>query len=180
MNKKGALELKIRDCISQEIADNEENLIKKIKTNPRAFYSYAKKNCKSCSSVGPLLNEKGKLCSDPVEMSNILQKQYQKAFSDPTSGIKKLPKNLQLGNLLTDISLNENDIIEAINDIPVHSAPGPDKIPSRLLKECKQQLAPALLILWRTSLDTGKIPPKLKEQTIIPIFKKDSKAIAAN
>ena len=180
MNKKGALELKIRDCISQEIADNEENLIKKIKTNPRAFYSYAKKNCKSCSSVGPLLNEKGKLCSDPVEMSNILQKQYQKAFSDPTSGIKKLPKNLQLGNLLTDISLNENDIIEAINDIPVHSAPGPDKIPSRLLKECKKQLAPALLILWRTSLDTGKIPPKLKEQTIIPIFKKDSKAIAAN
>ena len=78
MNKKGVLELKIRDCINQELADNEQNLIKKIKTNPRAFYSYAKKNCKSCCSVGPLLNEKEKLCNDPAEMSDILQMQHQK------------------------------------------------------------------------------------------------------
>ena len=183
MKKKESLELKIRDCINQELLDNEANLIKKIKTNPRAFYTYAKKNCKSNCSIGPLLNANKILCSDPTEMSNILQKQYQKAFSDPTSGVKKPasdPADPASEINLSDIIFTEKDIITAIEEIPLHSAPGPDKIPSKFLKECKNQIAPALLILWRTSLDTGQVPKELKKQSIIPIYKKDSKAIAAN
>ena len=180
MKKKESLELKIRDCINKEQVDNEKALIRKIKTNPKAFYTYAKKHCKSHCSVGPLIDEYSKLHSDPAAMCNILQKQYQKAFSDPASGCKKTANRTSNTPGLSDINFTEEDIITAINDIPVHSAPGPDKIPSKLLKECKHQIASALLIIWRKSLDTGEIPDKLKEQTIIPIYKKDSKAIPAN
>jgi hypothetical protein len=173
MKKKESLELKIRDCINKELEDNEKSLINKIKINPRAFYAYAKKNSKCYSSVGPLLDESNKLHSDPTEMCNLLQNQYQKAFSDPTSGVKKQSTNSDTPKL-EDITFNEDDIINAINEIPLHSAPGPDKIPSILLKECKYQLATPLHILWRLSLDTGHIPKLPKEQTIIPIHKKDS------
>ena len=158
MKKKESLELKIRDCINQELIDNETNLIKKIKTNPRAFYTYAKKNCKSNCSIGPLLNANKILSSDPREMCKVLQKQYQEAFSDPKSGVKKPPTEPVNEIKLSDIIFTEKDIITAIDEIPLHSAPGPDKIPSRLLKECKNQIAPALIILWRTSLNTGQIP----------------------
>ena len=109
MKKKESLELKIRDCVNQELVDNERNLIKKIKTNPRAFYTYAKKNCKSNCSIGPLLNKKNILCSDPTEMSNILQDQYKKAFSDPTSGVKKPSNNPESENKLFDIIFSEKD-----------------------------------------------------------------------
>ena len=54
MKKKENLELKIRDCVSQEEVQNEKNLIQKIKLNPRAFFSFAKKNCKSNCSIGPV------------------------------------------------------------------------------------------------------------------------------
>ena len=84
MKKKESLELKIRDSINQEMIDNEENLIKKIKTNPRAFYTYAKKNCKSNCSIGPLLNAKNILCSDPEEMCNILQKTVSESVQRPS------------------------------------------------------------------------------------------------
>ena len=180
MKKKENLELKIRDCVSQEEVQNEKNLIQKIKLNPRAFFSFAKKNCKSNCSIGPLLDERKNLCSDPIQMSNILQNQYKKAFSDPSSGVKKPSKDPLPENRLLDIEFTVKDIITAINDIPMHSAPGPDKIPSRILKECKNEIAPGLYILWRASLDTGEIPSILKEQTIIPIYKKDSKAIPSN
>ena len=73
---------------------------------------------------------------------------------------------------LDDIQFNEQDIIWAINQIPLHSAPGPDKIPSILLKECKKELAPALLTIWRKSLNTGQIPDILKKRSIVPIHKK--------
>ena len=97
-------------------------------------------------------------------MCNILQKQYQKAFSDPNSGTKKSPDQTDSDKpLLEDITFTEEDIIWAINQIPLHSAPGPDKIPSLLLKECKKEIAPALQLLWRKSLDTGQIPQILKK-----------------
>ena len=63
---------------------------------------------------------------------------------------------------------------------PTHSAPGPDKFPSILHKQCKQELATPLYILWRKSLDTGQVPKILKEQSIVPIYKKDSKAKPEN
>ena len=170
MKKKERLELEIRDCINKETEDNEKVLLSKIKTNPRAFYTYAKKNCKCYSSVGPLIDENNKLQADPIKMCNLLQQQYQKAFSDPTSGVKKPPDSTDSSNeILCDISFTVEDIISAITDIPLHSAPGPDKITSKLLKECKSQLAPALLIIWRASLNTGEIPDILKQQSIVPI-----------
>ena len=181
MKKKEKLELQIRDSIKREMEQKEIELISKIKTNPKAFYTFAKKNAKTYSSVGPLADQDKKLHSDPTTMCNMLQQQYQKAFSDPKSGTKKPPQDKDAkGPTLEDITFTEEDIISAINDIPVNSAPGPDKITSKLLKECKKEIAPALLIIWRTSLDTGQIPDILKKQSIIPIHKKDSKAIPAN
>ena len=179
--KKERLELEIRDCIRKELEDKEKDLINKIITNPRAFFTYAKKNCKTYSSVGPLFDENNKLQNDPTTMCNILQKQYQKSFSNPKSGIKKPPDDAHSDIPgLEDITFTEEDVINAINNIPLYSAPGPDKIPSILLKECKKEIAQALLIIWRTSLDTGQIPDILKKQSIVPVHKKESKAIPSN
>jgi hypothetical protein len=181
MKKKEKLEIELRDCIRDELEKKEIEVISKIKSNPRAFYTYAKKHCKTHCSVGPLTDENNELQTDPTKMCNILQKQYQKAFSDPKSGIKKPPHSEnQSSPKLEDITFTEEDIIWAINLIPLHSAPGPDKIPSILLKECKKELAPALILIWRKSLDTGQIPDILKKQSIVPIHKKESKAVPAN
>ena len=69
---------------------------------------------------------------------------------------------------------------KAIDAIPTFAAPGPDKLPAQILKECKEQLSYPLYKIWRKSLDTGEIPKKLKSQGIIPIYKKGSKSIPAN
>ena len=181
LQKKAKLEIQLRDCVRADMEKEEAKMISKIKTNPRAFYTYAKKHCKTYCSVGPLTDENNELQTDPTKMCNLLQKQYLKAFSDPNSGTKKPSDNQNPDNpILSDIDFTEEDITWAINQIPVHSAPGPDKIPSLLLKECKRELAPALLMIWRKSLDTGEIPEILKKQSIVPIHKKDSKALPAN
>ena len=48
------------------------------------------------------------------------------------------------------------------------------------MKNCRTSLAKPLYLIWRKSLDTGQIPSKYLKQTIIPIFKKGSKADPAN
>ena len=175
------IEIDIRDSIKEEALKKEIEVIKKIKTNPRAFFSYSKKKSKVITSIGPLVDKKNKLQSDPKVMSNILQDQYKTAFSDPNSGEKNQPsQDTSHVPDFSDISFTEEDIIKAIDELGINSAPGPDKIPAKVIKECKQQLAPALVILWRRSLDSGLIPEDLLSQTIIPIFKKENKSLACN
>ena len=81
---------------------------------------------------------------------------------------------------ITEFDFTEKDLIEAINLMPASSAGCPDKFPSCILKECKNELAEPLMIIWRKSLDSRIDPPQYLQQTIIPIYKKGSKALAEN
>ena len=182
LNKKKAdIEIKIRDAIREEAKIKEKRAIEKIKLNPRAFFTYAKSKSKTVNSIGPLLDKDEKLQSDPLTMSNILQDQYIKAFSNPDSGdqTQPMPDTTDVP-VFDDVKITTKEIIAAIDEISPYSAPGPDKIPAILIKECKNEIAPALTILWQKSLDTGQIPSELLKQTIIPIFKKENKSLASN
>ena len=114
-------------------------------------------------------------------MCSILQKQFVSAFSkpdNPTAPTANVPSDPIPP--LTDFDFSINDIIKTIDSIPRYSAMGPDRVPPILLKECKQELAPALQIMWRKSLDSGEIPKIYLQQSIIPIYKKSGRAMAAN
>ena len=61
----------------------EQEAINSIKSNPRYFFSYAKKFSKIKSKVGPSLNENNQYTSSCSEMANLLKNQYKSMFSDP-------------------------------------------------------------------------------------------------
>ena len=51
-------------------------------------------------------------------------------------------------------------------------AAGPDGIPSRVLKELSNELAPVLALFFQASIDQGVLLEKWKEANVTPIFKK--------
>ena len=53
-----------------------------------------------------------------------------------------------------------------------HKATGPDNIPTKLLKETAQQMAPLLTLIFQASLNQGKIPSDWKSANVAPIHKK--------
>ena len=182
--RKAELENQIKQSIINEEKQKEEEALRKIKINPRAFYSYANRKRKCKCRIGPLIDHNGNLQSDLKTMSDLLQEQYVKVFSEPEEQDTETQNDNVEENedspSLEDIEFDEEDIIKAINSMPNHSAPGPDKFPSILLKQCKNELATPLYILWRKSLDTGQVPKILKQQSIVPIYKKGSKAKPEN
>ena len=179
LQEKSSLEERIKISIENDSQRNEEKIISRIKINPKAFYSYAKRNSKVKSKIGPLSNQEGKLESEAHIMANMLQNQYLKVFSNPTEKTEFKPKESSKVKI-HDIQFSTKDIENAIKSIPTNAAAGPDRFPAIVLKNCKQSLAKPLYLIWRKSLDTGQIPSKYLEQTIIPIFKKGSKADPAN
>ena len=181
ITEKNDIEIKIKESIQREAAQKEADMISKIKTNPKILYSYAKRNSKSKSKIGPLRDAAGKLHLDATKVSNLLQDQYLKVFSDPlektSPNISSCSENIPI---FEDIEFSETDIIDAIKLIPLNSAGGPDKFPAVILKECAEQLAKPLYIIYRLSLDTGQIPDILLQQTVVPIFKKGSRSVPEN
>eukprot|EP00116_Pleurobrachia_bachei_P013417 sb/3473679/ len=89
--------------------------------------------------------------------------------------------NHDMSSTLEDFEFTPEDVKKSkeseIN--PYGAAPDGD-IPARILYECRAQLSYPLWLLWRRSLDGGTIPATLKNQHIVPLFKKGDRTNPAN
>ena len=174
----------IRDAVNLKLLNQEQQAVSKVKSNPKYFYSYAKKFSKKKCSISMLFDESNNISSKPRDIANLLQKQFISVFSDPnktdiSSALFKPPK---VHHPFSDEMLNFDisDIIEAIDDIKPSAASGPDEIPVLLLKNCKEALATPISIIWSNSLSSGSVPSFYKFSHVFPLHKKDSRALPAN
>jgi len=169
------IESQLLDSYNNENELKETLAVSAIKTNPKYFYSYAKNKATIRAKIGPLVQD-GNSVSEPRDIAETLNKQYQSAFSTPSTSHRVE----NVSNFFTvdsheqqfhELNFSPENILEAIKTIPSNSAAGPDNFPAILLKTCAEELSVPLHLLWRTSLETGIIPSELKKATITPIYK---------
>ena len=166
------IERKLQKSYQSQEQNDEHKAVGNIKNNSKYFFTYARKKAKLTVPVGPLKDSAGNLVNSPIEMANILSNQYESAFSNPVQ--IDLDFSHTPDNMIQDMDFTEQDIMDAIDEVPSNSAPGPDRFPALFLKKCKQELVKPLYILWRKSLDTGKL------SNIIPIHKGGCRSTAKN
>jgi hypothetical protein len=70
------------------------------------------------------------------------------------------------------IIVSEEEVVMYFSKIKVHKANGPDSLAGRILKLCKDQLAPIFATLFQRSSDECYVPINWKLSEIIPIAKK--------
>ena len=70
------------------------------------------------------------------------------------------------------VIVTSNGVQKLLNALNANKAGGPDKLPTRILKELCQEMAPLLAKLFQQSLDEGKLPNDWKIANILPVFKK--------
>ena len=63
-------------------------------------------------------------------------------------------------------------MINLLQNLDPHKAPGLDRIPTRFLKDMSNSIAPAVISCYKASLKQGKLPNDWKRAHVIPIFKK--------
>ena len=167
----------------------EHAAVFKIKVDPKHFFRYAKRYSMRKLDVGPLLNPLNTTLTDnKYEMCCLLANQFNSVFTKPkqTSVIKAhvtffLSHTTREDDLfLTDITLTDSIIIEAIKELFPNSAGGPDGIPTSLLINCAEEIAPVLKIIFSHSLCSSLIPTSFKEAAIIPVFKAGDKSLPSN
>ena len=65
---------------------------------------------------------------------------------------------------MMDVDVGEESVKRTIQLLQETSAPGPDEIPNKLLKETVNEISRPLLILFRKSLEEGGIPDDWRER----------------
>ena len=103
-----------------------------------------------------------------------------KDFNISFSFIKNKIKKILHPHSDDDIRFTTQDIMDAIDDIKPHAAPGPDEIPPIVLKQCKEQLATPIHLIWSRSLASGSVPKCYKRYLVTPLYKKGSRALPSN
>ena len=179
-DKISMIELQLKKISTSRMRKEEAKAVAAIKSNPKYFYSFAKRQ-KSCKSrIGPLLVDKEEFTSDATVMANMFQKQYSSVFSDSNNPNKKVPEDKACPTSIEQFDVTPESIRNAIDELKEDSSPGEDGFPAIVLKRCKESLCYPLYLMWKDSAETGFIHEMLKSQLISPVHKKSSKAVPAN
>ena len=181
------IERKLQESYRNEKSEMEHKAVNAIKKNSKYFFSYAKKFCSLRTGIGPLLDSAKTLISCPSKMADMLSAQYTSVFSIPKETIQEpwdyFPYDQSAPGTsakMMDIPFTRKDIQDAMAEIPLTAAAGPDRFPAIFLKMCREQLSEPLYIMWRRSLDTGTVPQVLKTANIIPIHKGNARTLPKN
>ena len=131
----------------------------------KRFCSYIKSLCKDSSGIAPL-KDNGRLFNSPTDKANILNHQYYSVYTreDPSSATPDPDRTPLLD--MDNITVTEQGVKKLLQKSNPQKATGPDMIPARILRECSEELAPILTIVFNMTLQTGSV---LQELNIVKV-----------
>ena len=156
-----------------------------MKSSPNSLFSFSKSRQRTKARIVPFIDKStGAPNPDPDFAAEELGKQYSSVFVDPrpewvVDNVKEF-FDIAEDLAMLDIEFTEDDIVAACSELKITSAAGADGVPASLLKDCKKELSKPLYLLWRASLDPGRIPADLLLVLIRPVHKGGSRGLPKN
>ena len=86
----------------------------------------------------------------------------------------------QVPSVISEIEFTVTDIRKKLLALRPDSAPGPDKITARFLRDHAGVMAPALASLFNKLMREQSVPEDWRRANVTPIFKKGSKSDPGN
>ena len=145
----------------------------------KMFYKAVKAKKRDSVGVSPLRSKNGKLDSTPRGKAKILSDQYSSVFKKD-SGKQQPPTSGPRMRAMPNIKVTAKGVEKLLLTLNPKKAVGPDKVPTILLKEHADVMAPILQVIYQQSLDTGKVPEGWKVADVVAVYKKGDKNTASN
>ena len=184
------IEIELKNHYNNRINKIEDEIFLKAQENKEILYRYIKRKQKVQNQVGPFM-ENNKIIEGKA--ADILVKQYQSVYTTPREEFvvnydnyfKELCVDCEsehthicmedvvnVGSYyFTDIFVDTDDVIKAINMITMSESAGPDGIPGVLMRKCAECLSFPISVLWNESVRTGITPVRLKDGITLPAQK---------
>ena len=144
----------------------------------KRLWSFIKSKKKDQCSIPPI-HCNDITITDSQGKSNIFNEYFTSIFTqEDLSSVPEL--NDSPFPEISPISVSVDGVANLLQNLNPHKATGPDGIPAYLLKECSNEIAPILTLIFQCSMQQGSMPDEWKTANIIPIFKKGDRTITDN
>ncbi|KAK7108399.1 hypothetical protein V1264_016145 [Littorina saxatilis] len=158
----------------------EQTVAKQAKRNPKAFWSYVKNKTKTKTGIADLKKEDGTKTTSDQEKAEVLNAFFKSVFTAEADGDLPDPPEYNFTSELRDFEVTSEKVKKLLEGLQAGKAPGPDGLSPLLLSKAADALAEPVAMLFRKSLDEGRIPEEWRHARVTPIFKKGSKLSANN
>ena len=132
-------------------------------------------------SVGQLRKPDGNMTENDGDTAEVLGEFFKSVFvEEDDKSIPEFDPRVENREAIYDINFTLDDVTNRLKSLKVDKSPGPDNLYPLVLKECHEQLALPLFIIFRKSLDEGSLPEDWKIANVTPIFKKGPRSEPGN
>ena len=171
---------RLKDMIRSAKISYEKSLISDLREKPNLYFGHCRRSLKTKQGVTNVIDGNGRLTQTEDETATALNIYYHSVFTHDDPHIASPPFPAQTQECLSDIQITTEKIEDILLSLDANKAAGPDGIETRTLKQCAEEFAPKLQIIYRKSMDEGVVPQQWKLAHIVPIHKSGSKAKMAN
>ena len=145
----------------------------------KPFWRYIKSQRQDNQGVSPL-RKGNQLYSDPETKAKLLSDQFSSVFTvdEPENADNTLEGPSYPPSKPLDVT--DTGVHKLLKNLNPGKASGPDEIPTRMLKELADEIAPAVAAIIRQTLDEGQLPDVWKDAWVTPVFNKGGRSIPSN
>ena len=159
----------------------ERKIVEYRKTNPKLFFTHINRAKKTRNKVAPLYDNMRRYVAEPQDQAELLNSYYASVFTRNASNLSFTPPGNSIPAEITTVEITEENVEAAIAILKEEAAAGPDNIPPRVIRQLKEELKTPLTVLFKTSIETSKIPEDWRDASVTPIYKgKGSKSEPGN
>ena len=147
--------------------------------NSNKIYNYIK-SLSSQKSFPPSMHLGSTIVSTDIEKATLFNNYFHSVFSTTPFVLPPISSLPTPSTTLSDISITESDVFEALQSIDPTKATGPDGIGPHLLKFCSAAICSPLLHLFTQCVAQQNIPSEWRIHCITPVYKSGDKAAINN
>ena len=167
---------KVNSYLRKEKRQKEINIAKNMKDNPKRFYQYIASKTTKKDSIPDLTKQDGTKTQSDKEKSEELNTFFNSVFTnEDNDNIPEFQSKISDDKNIEEINITEIDMKNILIKLKSDKSPGTDEIHPKLLRECAENLARPLKILFDITMRHGKIPNEWKKAEIRPIYKRKGK-----
>ena len=142
--------------INRKLKEYHTSLGDSLKVNPKRFWSYFRHKTKS-NSILANVTYGGRQISSGVEMAEAFNKYFYSTFTHaPEVPLDALTPPDGRMPVLDSLVLCQDAVYKVLLNLDPSKAPGPDGLPTIVLKTCARELTPSLCALFNLFLAEGK------------------------
>ena len=179
LNKYKHIRNTIRNKTRNIIKEEQLEIAKSCKNNPKKFWNYVKSKTKNQSCIGDIKfkneNDEVSVAKTDEDKADAFCNYFSSVFTRENKDvIENLNLNVQ-DTFMSDIVFDVENIKTKLKNLNVNKSSGPDNIHSKILNESSEILALPLKIIFESSFKLKQLPSDWKSANISAIFKKGSK-----